>query len=101
MKGITTRRNKNNFYVVQVHYTADPEKDPLTEKGKRWYLEARKGMPEASWAREYEIDWFARSGQQVYPGFDLSVHVIDPFLVPPGWSRGRLSRSMTCRKKDS
>ncbi len=87
MKGLYTRRNKNGFFVVQIHYTADPDKDPSTPHGKIWYENARQGMPESSWRKEYEIDWFANSGELIYPSFDPSVHLIDPFPIPPDWTK--------------
>lgn len=87
MKGLTFRRNKNSFFVIQVHYSADPHKDPATARGQEWYQKARRGMPEQSWKKEYEIDWFARSGQLVYPQFSRGIHLMDPFKIPTDWIR--------------
>jgi hypothetical protein len=87
LKGISERRCKNGFYVAEVHYTAEPGRDPATAEGKEWYENARRGMPESSWRKEYEIDWFARSGQQVYPLFRRDVHVVEPFAIPADWTR--------------
>ena len=87
MKGITTRQNNNGFFVARIHYTSDPLKDPATTEGAKWHKLARRGMPETSWQKEYEIDWFAKSGQLVYPMFDRSIHIIEPFQVPSDWSR--------------
>ncbi len=86
-KGIETRYNNNGFFILRVHYTADPAKDPATPEGKKWYEQARRGMPETSWMKEYEIDWFARSGQLVYPMFDRNIHIVEPFIVPKEWNR--------------
>ncbi|MCD4785349.1 MAG: hypothetical protein K8T10_16140 [Candidatus Eremiobacteraeota bacterium] len=87
IKGLSKWRNGNGFYITRVHYTADPNKDPDTPEGREWYTLARRGMPETSWRKEYEIDWFARSGQLVYPQFKREVHVIKPFKIPDDWTR--------------
>jgi len=87
MKGIYERKNKNGFYVFRIHYSADPDKDPDTKQGKVWYDKVRKGMMDKSWQKEYEIDWFAKSGELVYPMFDPSVHVVQPFAIPKSWTR--------------
>lgn len=73
--------------MIQVHYTADPEKDPSTPEGTKWYENARRGMPEAFWRKEYEIDWFALSGELVYPQFRQDLHIIQPFPIPSDWPR--------------
>lgn len=86
MKGIEVNRNQNGFCVLRIHYTADPTKDPDRD-GKEWHAQARKGMPESSWQKEYEIDWFALSGELIYPEFDRNIHVIDPFVIPDDWNR--------------
>lgn len=87
LKGLECRRSGNGFFVAKVHYSADPHKDPETPEGAEWHKTARRGMPDVSWRKEYEIDWFARSGQLVYPGFRRDVHVISPFSIPPSWPR--------------
>jgi hypothetical protein len=86
-KGISTCQNKNGFFVIQLHYTADPAKDPATEKGKEWIKAAKEGMPAASWRKEYELEWHALSGELVYPYFDRSVHLVQPFAIPADWTR--------------
>src|SRR5262249_25011124 len=43
---------RNGVHVVEIHYTADPNKrDPA------WKREAQRGMPPRGWAREFEITW--------------------------------------------
>ena len=85
MKGLDHWRNKNGFYVAQIHYSADPNKDPDTEEGRRWLNEAKRGMSEAAFRKEYEIDWFALSGELIFPEFDKNVHLIEPFEIPKHW----------------
>lgn len=87
MKGIMQWENNNGWYVFQIHYSADPDKDPQTEKGKVWYEKARKGMEEPDWRKEYEIDWFALKGKLVYPEFDYNIHAVEPFEIPKNWNR--------------
>jgi len=83
MKGIYRRTTKLGFNILRLHYTADPDKDPATPAGKRWYDEARKGMSDARWRQEYEIDYGALGGQLVFPEWDASVHVVPAFTMNP------------------
>jgi hypothetical protein len=80
MKGISTRVTKLGFHILRLHYSADPEKDPATPNGKKWYEEARKGMSEARFRQEMELDYGALGGQLVFPNFDESIHVVEPRL---------------------
>jgi len=87
MKGISRRTTKLGFNILRLHYTADQDKDPTTEAGKRWYDEARKGMSEARWAAEYDIDYGALSGTLVFPEFEAGTHVVPAFeLNPHDWT---------------
>lgn len=78
MKGVSKRTTKLGFHVLRLHYTADPDKDPSTEKGRKWYEEARKGMSDQRWRQEHELDYGALGGQLVFPIFDESIHVVQP-----------------------
>ena len=85
IKGLKERRNPNNsFYVARLHYTADEDKAT-----QEWFQKTKKGMPLASWNKEYEIDFYALSGQRIWPEFDPSIHVIKPFQIPRDWNRIR------------
>lgn len=77
MKGIVKRETPLGWRLFQLHYTADPEKDPTTPNGKEWYAREHKGVTERDWRKEYEIDWHALGGQLVFPEFDRSVHVTE------------------------
>ena len=79
MKGISTRTTSLGFNILRLHYTADPDKDPTTPAGKRWYDEARKGISDARWRQEHEIDYGALGGQLVFPEFEPSIHVVPAF----------------------
>ena len=87
MKGLSIRTTSLGFRVLRLHYTCDPEKDPATEHGKRWYEEARRGMPDARFRQEYELDYGALSGQLVFPTFEETLHVVpDRFPIDPEYS---------------
>lgn len=79
MKGVREWRNKDNgFYVLEIHYSADPGKDPSTPEGAEWLSEVRKGFTEErEFLQEYEIDDLALSSGLVYAGFSLKKHVLD------------------------
>jgi hypothetical protein len=87
MKGISKRTTSLGFNILRLHYAADPDKDPATPAGKLWYDEARKGMSDARWRQEYEIDYGALGGQLVFPEFEVSTHV-SPLvrLNPEDWT---------------
>jgi hypothetical protein len=80
MKGLSTRTTKLGFEVLRLHYSADEAKNPETPEGKKWYEEARRGMSEARFRQEYEIDYGALGGQLVFPEFDESIHVVENTL---------------------
>lgn len=85
MQGVSIWENgRNRYYCVQIHYTADPVKrDP------RWIEEARRGMSEAQWREEQEIDWSSKAGTPAIPIFAQRQHqiVIPPFEIPAWWPR--------------
>ena len=60
-KGIRQWTTPAGVDVLEIHYSADPDKDPDTEKGKLWLQSALKGyvggMRNPDWQREYEIAW--------------------------------------------
>lgn len=83
MEGVTLWKNKRNgYYVVRIHYTADPRKrDP------RWIARTRSGFADYMWNQEYEIDFGARSGEPGIPVFEQRRKqiVIPPFDIPSNW----------------
>lgn len=88
-RGIQFWRNRNGFAVVQLHYSAFPERDEeWAAKHSREYPGGRQGK---LWRREQELDWGAWSGSRVYEEFDRSTHVISmrPEDIPPEWARFR------------
>ena len=65
LEGVTEWKcTRNGIQVVEVHYTADPQKrDP------QWKREAQRGMPGRGWQREMEIAWDLAAGEPVLPEY--------------------------------
>lgn len=61
---------KNKFCVLRLHYTADPEKNK-----PEWIENAKRGISERSWNREYEIDYDTFEGKPVFEGFKEDLHI--------------------------
>jgi hypothetical protein len=80
MEGITEYKTKQGVHVLQVHYKASPEK-----RSPEWEAEARRGMSEQDFEREYNISWNSPKGRPWYPEFRHDFHVAKEPLVPiPG-----------------
>ena len=64
-KGVQVRRNGGNqFCVMRLHYTADPNKC-----SSDWYKAAKAGMRNADFQREYEINYTSVYGEPIFPEF--------------------------------
>lgn len=62
-EGLQIWKNPGNRMVVcRLHYTSDPNK-----RSDEWLVEARSGMSESRFKKEYEIEWDALDGQKVFP----------------------------------
>lgn len=62
----------NGIGVLLVHYSADPDKNPDTDKGRVWLKNERKqfhNRPQ-EWNRRYEIDSMGPAGPRIFPEFD-------------------------------
>lgn len=88
-KGITLSRSESGILVLRCHYSADPDKDPDTEKGRLWKEEGKKKAPSDEWwNQEQEIDFGARQGARVYHQFrNDDTQLVDPFPIPQEWTR--------------
>lgn len=65
LPGITAWTNpRNGVRVVEVHYTADPDK-----RTDAWKKQAQQGMPPRGWSREMEISWEVPAGEPVFPEY--------------------------------
>lgn len=80
MKGLSHRTTSLGWDVFRWHYSADPQKDPSTAHGAAWLARAKKGVKDRDWRKEMEIDYRALGGQLVFPEYDDSIHVVEPFL---------------------
>src|SRR3990172_4297406 len=59
-----TRNPNNKFTVARLHYSLDPDKNT-----PEWLAEAKRGMPENGFRREYEIDYSYYAGKPFFPEF--------------------------------
>lgn len=85
-QGLVTWENENGATVLQLHYSADPD------KSEAWAEEFSKtfpgGMEGPLWQQEMEIEWEAKSGSRVYPEVSERTHVVEPYQIPadaPKW----------------
>jgi hypothetical protein len=80
-KGVSSRETPSGFDVLQVHYYADPLKDPSTPEGREWVERASKrygGVTPTGWRREYEIDYSSSGGVLLFPYLNAT----SPILIP-------------------
>lgn len=79
VKGLVHYKNiSNGFTVLELHYTADPDKRSVA-----WRDKERIGIGTVDWEREYELSWVVKVGRSVYTDFSHSIH-----RFGPGTSRG-------------
>lgn len=75
MKGYDVTTNGFGFRAIRLHYSSDPQKDPLTESGQKWLDAQRRQWPDPnSFQREFEISFFAGQGARVFPQFTTHFH---------------------------
>jgi hypothetical protein len=74
------RTGDPNYRVIQFKSTMNPA-FPMTE-----YERARATMPEWKFQRFYNGE-FSRPAGMIYSDFDESIHLVDPFDIPPEWPR--------------
>lgn len=69
--GVETWKNPTNrFYVVDLHYTANPAK-----RGDAWREAVRSSMPRRDFEMEYEKSWQTFEGKPVYGDFNRNLHI--------------------------
>jgi hypothetical protein len=60
MRGIARFKSKSGVSCLRIHYSADPDKDPKTEKGLAWFVEESSRMPGGfkgvNWQQHMEIN---------------------------------------------
>lgn len=70
IEGVEVWKNpKNQFVVVDLHYTADPRK-----RGALWKQKAKASMPARDFAMEYEKSWSTFDEKPVFADFNRSLH---------------------------
>lgn len=71
MEGVTVWRNpKNEFLVIDLHYTANPAK-----RGEEFRESLKKTLPIRKYRMEYEKSWETFEGRPVYEDFNEHIHV--------------------------
>lgn len=71
MEGVTVWKNpKNGFFVVDLHYTANPEK-----RSAEFREAVRASMPIRRYRMEYEKNWETFEGKSVYEDFNEQLHL--------------------------
>lgn len=67
---LTTYTHSGGWCIVPIHYSMDPDKDPL------WAAENKRKYPlESDWDMEMEISFQSVAGVLAYPNFSSSIHV--------------------------
>ena len=78
IEGVRVWKNpKNRFTIVELHYTADPDK-----RSPEYKAEIRSGMPYARYMQEYELAWDVYEGMPVFPDFQKRFHGVDHEIHP-------------------
>ena len=85
--------------MLKLHYTADESK-----RSAEWIAEQKKGLTQAQWEREYEINFHVHPGKPWYPEFDINRHVAKEPLQPiqgrpviRGWDYGLTPATCFCQ----
>lgn len=99
MQGITEYKTPQGVHVLRLHYTCDPDKAT-----PEWKAEQKKGMTQAAWEREYEINFHVFPGKPWYPEFRYDFHVGKESLQPikgrpiiRGWDYGLTPATVFCQ----
>ena len=71
MRGVAEFKSMSGLAAIRVHYSADPDKDPQTEKGLEWFThetsEQLGGYSSIEWQQHYEINPLSVSGTRCIP----------------------------------
>lgn len=102
MQGIRVWKNpENGFLILEIHYTADPEKRDPSFKAT-----IKKTLPRRQYLQEYELNWDTFEGMPVYADFGdrhLIVEKPEPHLGLPlllGWDFGRTPSAIICQLQE-
>ena len=99
IKGLNVFRSKSGVLTQRVHYSADPDKDPATERGRQWLIEASKGylggMASNEWQAHMEINPQSTSGERVLPMFNgIKDRVVVDDIPPEVWGQWSLDSGL-------
>ena len=94
MEGVEVWRNpKNEFTIVDLHYTANPAK-----RGEAFRDALKKTLPIRKFRQEYEKNWETYEGRPVYEDFNENYHLlhVSPKVSPTlplilGWDSSGLT----------
>jgi hypothetical protein len=73
--GMRYRVTHYGIPVLRVHYSADPDKSPDTEQGRRWIAEAKTTMTADAWEREMEISYDTFEGRPIIGNWERNIFV--------------------------
>lgn len=94
-QGMRSWETPSGLPVLEIHYTADPDKRQDTEAGRKWLNQAASeytgGVESPAWRREYEIDYGAMGGTLVFPELYNPQH---PVFTPKMTTREVRARGM-------
>jgi len=92
VRGFSVKLKANGIPVGRIHYSADPDRDPSTAKGKIWYDAKRLEYDSnhSGWEREYEIVDEAGGGERIFADiftrYGSVIIIRDPAWAPnPDW----------------
>ena len=82
-RGVKLWTNKLGIDILRLHYSADEDKTP------EWADQQRTGTTPEAFKQEYEIDFYAKAGELLFPNFRDYEHAIveKPFPIPHEWTR--------------
>ena len=71
MRGVARFNSRNGIPCLRVHYSADPDKDPATDKGRIFFAQETARMPGGydgvEWQQHYEINPLSVTGTRCIP----------------------------------
>ena len=93
-RGMKSWQTESGFWVLELHYTADPAKDPDRD-GAKWVKEAVKGYPggmkSPGWQTEMEINYDSGGGQKVFPFLSQTLSPVFVENIDPAWAMARMN----------
>lgn len=91
-RGMRSWETNSGAWVLEVHHTADPKKDPLRD-GLEWYKKAVKktgyggDYESTGWQVEMNINYGAGGGDPVFPFLKPGCAIFTDGVVPEKWLR--------------